>query len=103
MRVSVRKRAPVMGRAILLVVAAVKISAPAPFFRPSDQCARVVVPYPGGESENAVSHFKHGGARRMNIAVGCLPKARVVVQKVITRAAVRVCSPSGNQMLHPVL
>ena len=82
-----------MGRAILLVVTTVEITAPTPFFGPHYERARVVVFDHRREIENAIAHLVHGRARRVNVAVRRMPNAGFVIQDVITQAAVCVRSP----------
>ena len=85
----------------LLIVAAVKIAGPAPFFRAGDQRVRV----------NAFDHRRvvakigedlgHGRADGMHIAMRGMPEAPLVVHEVILQTAVGRHAPLIRQMLHP--
>ena len=85
----------------LLVVTAVKIAGPAPFFRAGDQRVRV----------NAFDHRRvvakigedlgHRRADRMHITMRRIPEAPLVVHDIIEQPAVGRRAPLIRQMLHP--
>src|SRR6516225_1995055 len=103
MIVSIRQEAPSVGASILLVVAAEQVSAPAPLLGSDHQRRRIDHFDLAGVIEDLILDFVHGRARRMDITMGRVPYARLVIENVVPQSAVCVCAPAAHQVLNPTL
>ena len=103
MRRAIGQITPAVRRPVLLIVAAIEVTAPAPFFRADDKCGCIVVLDHRGVIQNSRLHLIHRCAGRMHVAMGRVPDAWFVIEQVITQAAVRVRAPLAHQVLHPGL
>src|SRR5262245_15163553 len=92
-----------MQATVLLIVAAQKKTAPAPFFGSDNQRRRIDIFYFAGKIEHLVFYFVHGHAGRMNITMSGVPNARFIVENVIAQASIAGATPTADQVLCPAL
>ena len=100
---AVGKRAPAVGAAVLLVVAAVEVAAPAPLLRSHDERRRVDRLDLLREVERLVADLVHRRRRGTDVAMRGVPDARLVVEDVVAQPAVGVGAPAADEMLDPSL
>src|SRR5206468_9016726 len=101
MIVAVREDTPAVQAAVLLVVPAVEVPAPAPLFRPDDERRGIDRFDLRREIDHAIPDLIHRRADGTHITVGRVPQARLVVQNVVAQAAGCVRSPASDDMLYP--
>ena len=92
-----------MLTAVLLIVAAEQISAPAPFLRADDRRGRIDGFDLAGIVQDFVSDFVHGRACRMDVAMGRVPEARFIIENVITQPASGRRAPFIDERTNPIL
>src|SRR5439155_11558225 len=86
---TIGQEAPSVLTAILLIVAAIEVPAPAPLFRPYDLCVGIGRSNLDSIVQNARADLIHRGADRMYVAMRRMPDAVLVVENVVTRRQVR--------------
>ena len=102
MRRSIRKRSAVAVLApVLLIRTAVEVTGPAPFFRSDDQCGRVGGFHLCPIGQDVVFDFFHRGTVRVNVPMGGVPDARLVVEDVVLQAVPIRSSPFRSQVADP--
>ncbi len=92
-----------MDAAVLLVVAAVEVAAPAPFLGTDDESCRIDGLDLLREVDRLVADLAHRRRRGPDVAMRGVPDARLVVEDVVAQAAVRVRAPATDQVLDPAL
>ena len=95
--------APAVQAAVLLVVAAVKVAAPAPFFRTYDERVWIGATDLRAVVLDARQNLVHGGAGRVHVTMRGVPDAVLVVQDVVARRGAGGQAPFVHHRLHPLL
>src|SRR5262245_4409983 len=101
--VALRQNAPPVQAAVWRVVAAVKVSAPAPLFRPDDERRGINGFDLRREVDHAVLDLVHRCPGWTDVPVGGVPETRFVVEDVVAQTAGCIRSPASDKVLHPTL
>src|SRR5439155_24083420 len=100
---AVGQKAPAVQAAVLLVVAAVKVAAPAPFFRTYDERVWIDAADLRAVVLDARQNLVHGGAGRVHVTMRGVPDAVLVVEEVVARRGAGGQAPFVHHRLHPLL
>src|SRR5689334_19494839 len=92
-----------MNPAVLLVVAAVEIAGPSPLLRREHDSIGIVGFYHAGVVEEFVANLLHSRTDRMNVAMGAVPDAVLVIHEIITHAPVGGIAPEIGEVPQPGL